>query len=67
MPIHFPTSRTGYFSMRCCGWWRASLPVRVRFLIGGVAGVQAGDGCWKNSPIIINRYREATMALGYEG
>jgi len=29
--------------------------------------LEAGWELLENSPIIINRYREATMALGYEG
>ena len=41
------------------------LPVRVRFLIAVL--LEAGWELLENSPIIINRYREATMALGYEG
>ncbi len=42
-----------------------NLPVRVRFLIAVL--LEAGWELLENSPIIINRYREATMALGYEG
>ncbi|MCP5520151.1 MAG: DUF2585 family protein [Verrucomicrobiales bacterium] len=41
------------------------LPVRYRFLIAALI-----EACWEvleNSPIIINRYREATIALGYTG
>lgn len=41
------------------------LPLRVRFLIAVV--IEAGWEILENSPIIINRYREATMALGYSG
>lgn len=41
------------------------LPVRFRFLIAVL--VEAGWEILENSPIIINRYREATMALGYSG
>lgn len=40
-------------------------PVRVRFV-----GALLLEGAWEvleNSPIIINRYREATIALGYVG
>ena len=41
------------------------LPVRFRLLIA-----VAVEGCWElleNSPIVIDRYRTATMALGYTG
>jgi hypothetical protein len=41
------------------------LPVRYRFV-----GAVALEGAWEileNSPIIINRYREVTIALGYVG
>lgn len=41
------------------------LPVRFRLLIAVVV-----ESCWElleNSPIIIDRYRTATMALGYTG
>jgi hypothetical protein len=40
-------------------------PVRTRFI-----GALVLEGAWEvleNSPIIINRYREATIALGYVG
>jgi hypothetical protein len=41
------------------------LPVRYRLLIALV--VEAGWELLENSPLIINRYREATIALGYVG
>ena len=41
------------------------VPIRFRFLIAML--VEAGWEMLENSPIIINRYREATMALGYSG
>lgn len=41
------------------------LPIRYRLLIA--LAVEAGWELLENSPIIINRYREATIALGYTG
>lgn len=41
------------------------VPVRLRYLAALV--VEAGWEMLENSPIIINRYREATAALGYVG
>jgi hypothetical protein len=41
------------------------LPVRYRLLIA--LAVEAGWELLENSPLIINRYREATIALGYVG
>ena len=41
------------------------LPVRHRLLLAVL--VEAGWELLENSPLIINRYREATIALGYEG
>ncbi len=41
------------------------LPLKYRFLIALII-----EACWElleNSPLIINRYREATIALGYVG
>jgi len=40
-------------------------PVERRFLIA--LGVEAGWELLENTPMIINRYREATAALGYTG
>jgi hypothetical protein len=40
-------------------------PVGTRFLIATV--IEAGWELLENSPIIINRYRDSTMALGYTG
>jgi hypothetical protein len=41
------------------------LPVRRRLLIA--LALEAGWELLENSPLIINRYREATIALGYVG
>jgi hypothetical protein len=41
------------------------LPVRYRLLIA--LAVETGWELLENSPLIINRYREATIALGYTG
>jgi hypothetical protein len=41
------------------------LPVRYRLLMA--LAVEAGWELLENSPLIINRYREATIALGYVG
>jgi hypothetical protein len=41
------------------------LPLSARYLIAVI--LEAGWELLENSPIIINRYREATMALGYAG
>jgi len=41
------------------------LPLKYRFLIALV--IEAGWELLENSPLIINRYREATIALGYVG
>src|ERR1700690_2593896 len=40
-------------------------PVRYRFLIA--LALEAGWELLENSPLIIHRYREATVALGYAG
>jgi hypothetical protein len=41
------------------------MPARYRFLIAVL--FEAGWELLENSPLIINRYREATIALGYAG
>jgi hypothetical protein len=46
-------------------WLLRRLPVRFRLLIAVV--VEAGWELLENSPVIIDRYRNATMALGYTG
>lgn len=47
-------------------WWGARrMPLRRRFLIALL--LEAGWEVLENSPIIIDRYREATIAIGYVG
>ena len=46
-------------------WAARWMPLRWRFLIALL--LEAGWEVLENSPIIINRYREATIALGYAG
>jgi Protein of unknown function (DUF2585) len=41
------------------------LPVEIRFALALL--LEAGWEVFENSPIVINRYREATIALGYVG
>lgn len=41
------------------------LPVKGRFFMALM--IEAGWELFENSPFVINRYREATMALGYVG
>jgi hypothetical protein len=41
------------------------VPVRYRFLIAVI--LEADWEILENSPIIINRYREVTISLGYAG
>jgi Protein of unknown function (DUF2585) len=41
------------------------MPARYRFLVAVL--IEAGWELLENSPLIINRYREATIALGYVG
>ena len=41
------------------------VPLRFRFLLAVL--LEAGWEMLENSPLIINRYREATIALGYVG
>ena len=46
-------------------WAWPSAPLERRFLLALL--VEAGWEIAENSPVIIDRYREATMALGYSG
>lgn len=46
-------------------WFGRNTQVRYRFLLA--LAVEAGWELLENSPLIINRYREATIALGYAG
>ena len=61
-PSHFIHGLIFYW----LGWLVAkSQPVERRFLVAML--VEAAWEIAENSPIVIDRYREATMALGYSG
>ncbi|MFM1902500.1 MAG: hypothetical protein RLZZ440_400 [Planctomycetota bacterium] len=65
MPICSPTSSTerlfyGLLWLAARRW-----PVSARFALA--VAIEAGWELLEHSPLIINRYREATMALGYAG
>ena len=49
------------------GLWLVArrLPIRRRFLIAAL--LEAGWEVLENSPLIIERYRQVTIALGYNG
>jgi len=60
-------SHIGHGLVFFAGLWLVArrLPVGWRYLVAVL--VEAGWEILENSPLIINRYREATMALGYSG
>ena len=47
--------------------WLVALKLPVRYRLLMALAVEAGWELLENSPLIINRYREATIALGYTG
>lgn len=46
-------------------WWMRSRPVGQRFVVA--VAVETAWEVLENSPLIIDRYREATAAFGYSG
>jgi hypothetical protein len=60
-------SHVGHGILFFAGLWAmaSKTPVRYRFLIAVM--LEAGWELLENSPLIINRYRETTIALGYVG
>ncbi len=55
----------GFLFAALLGWLMPRRPVGLRLVIAAM--IEAGWELLENSPIIINRYREATMAYGYTG
>lgn len=60
-------SHLTYGILFCGALWLVArkLPLRHRFVVALL--LEAGWELLENSPLIINRYREATIALGYVG
>src|SRR4051812_19573109 len=48
-------------------FWLVGRKLPVRYRLGLALLLEAGWELLENSPLIINRYREATIALGYAG
>ncbi len=63
----YALSHIGHGILFFAGLWLVGrrLPVRYRFLMAAAA--EAAWELLENSPLIINRYREATISLGYVG
>ena len=64
-PYSFSHIIHGILFFALLGWAARWMPLRWRFLIALL--LEAGWEVLENSPLIINRYREATIALGYVG
>jgi len=55
----------GFLFYAALGWlWRRA-PIELRFLVA--LTIEAAWEIAENTPMVIDRYREATMALGYSG
>ncbi|HEU4499910.1 MAG TPA: DUF2585 family protein [Sphingomicrobium sp.] len=55
----------GFLFYALLAWLRPGAPIERRFLVALV--VEAGWEIVENTPMVIDRYREATIALGYSG
>lgn len=55
----------GFIFFGLLWWWMRERALGLRFCIA--IAIEAGWEILENSPIIINRYREATAAFGYSG
>lgn len=55
----------GFLFYAALHWLWRSAPVEQRFTVGLV--IEAAWEIIENTPMVIDRYREATMALGYSG
>ena len=55
----------GFIFFGLLWWWMRDRPLGLRFAIA--LAVESAWEVLENSPIIINRYREATAAFGYSG
>lgn len=64
-PYSFSHIGHGIIFFAVLSWLAGKTPVRRRFLMAAL--VESAWELLENSPIIINRYREATIALGYAG
>jgi len=64
-PYSFSHIIHGFLFFALLGWIAPRLSLERRLLIAVL--LEASWEILENSPIIINRYRQATIALGYEG
>ena len=64
-PYSFSHLIHGFLFFALLGWIAPRLTLEQRLLLAVL--IEASWEILENSPIIINRYRQATIALGYEG